>query len=386
MELLRDGREGRMFCLHPIARLASIAVAAGTLALVLVAGSAARISVTTIVVTTTADGADLAPGDKVCKAKLLIMQKPGAGTCTLRAAIQTASAGPRGTYVIVLPAGTLRLGVGGKGEDKAAKGDLDLNQANLTLVGKGPAKTTIDGGGIDRVLDVPPFSYVTVSDLRIVGGAAVENVGGGGALVRGAATFVRVVFDGDSASSRKGGGLYVIPHASAVLRQVTFVHNVADVGAGAYAAGKAQFTNVTFSGNNSAKGGGGLFVDGTGSALLLHVTITGNTGPGAAAIVVNGGGGFGMNGSIVEGSCFFGNAVFPQRNLVSNESCGGLVAPELGLGPLTVSGNGVPTHPLTAASPGVDFAFANTCPNVDARGVKRPQGAGCDAGAYELAP
>ena len=36
--------------------------------------------------------------------------------------------------------------------------------------------------------------------------------------------------------------------------------------------------------------------------------------------------------------------------------------------------------------PAIDAAAAATCPAVDQRGVARPQGGGCDAGAVEVAP
>ncbi|MCB0133230.1 MAG: hypothetical protein KDD78_20345, partial [Caldilineaceae bacterium] len=47
--------------------------------------------------------------------------------------------------------------------------------------------------------------------------------------------------------------------------------------------------------------------------------------------------------------------------------------------------NGGPTmtHALTADSPALDAARADACPATDQRGVARPQGAACDAGAFE---
>jgi hypothetical protein len=38
---------------------------------------------------------------------------------------------------------------------------------------------------------------------------------------------------------------------------------------------------------------------------------------------------------------------------------------------------------LLAGSPAVDAALLENCPATDQRGVSRPQGAGCDIGAYE---
>ena len=96
----------------------------------------------TIVVNTTVDAPDANPKDGMCKAKFAMLTKPGKSYCSLRAAIQTANFGPRGSYLIKLPTGSFHLTVLGKNEGKAAKGDLDVLQADVTLVGQGPAKTT----------------------------------------------------------------------------------------------------------------------------------------------------------------------------------------------------------------------------------------------------
>ncbi len=370
--------------------LPALVVASVALAVLFAEGSAARTTVTKmIVVNSKADAPDAKPKDGVCKAKFTMLTTPGKIYCTLRAAIQTADFGPRGTYLIKLPAGTFHLSVKGRGENNAAKGDLDLNQANLTLAGAGPQKTTIDASGIDRVLDEPyGFASATVRDLRIRGGSATDGPGGGGVIVRGGGvlTLERVVLDSNVATGvNDGGGVYVGDNSSALLTEVALTHNVADQGAGAQVTGKAKLTNVTFFGNNSGTGGGGLRITDKGTANLAHVTFAGNTGPLATAIGADGLG-FGMEASVVQGTCYFGTQTFPgSRNVVSNSSCPGLAVADVGLtGQLTVSGNGVPTDPLKATSPAVDFAFPNSCPATDARGVKRPQGAACDAGAFEL--
>lgn len=55
------------------------------------------------------------------------------------------------------------------------------------------------------------------------------------------------------------------------------------------------------------------------------------------------------------------------------------------LGPLGNHGGNVPTIPLLVGSPAIDAGVCDGAPNKDARGVTRPQGKGCDAGAFELA-
>jgi hypothetical protein len=53
------------------------------------------------------------------------------------------------------------------------------------------------------------------------------------------------------------------------------------------------------------------------------------------------------------------------------------------LGPLADNGGPTWTHALMDNSPAIDAAGSATCPATDQRGVARPQGQGCDIGAYE---
>jgi hypothetical protein len=77
-------------------------------------------------------------------------------------------------------------------------------------------------------------------------------------------------------------------------------------------------------------------------------------------------------------------------NLVTDGSCAPvagdrIVAPgAAGFGPLGDNGGPTPTHPLLPGSPALDMALAGVCPATDQRGIVRPQGVACDAGAFEL--
>ena len=368
------------------------ALAAAALALVLAAGSAAKPSATkTIVVDTFVDVADTKPVDGKCIGKL---KSKSGHRCSLRAAIQTANYGPRGSYVIKLPAGTFHLSAPGKYEGKAAKGDLDILQANVTVIGQGPGKTTIDGGGIDRVFDVSAFAGLTAQGLRITGGKTSGfkpgEDSGGSIRVRGVLKLQNVLVDSNNAGV-KGGGLYVDSTGGADLEEVTLAHNVAWNGAGIYVDGHASLTNVTIAGNNASTSGGGLEVaglGGNGKASLLHVTIAGNTAPSTNGSAATFGGTYTMRSSIVTGTCQQPTGAHfpsPQHNVITDKYCGDdPPVADAGLLTLAAEGDAVPTIGLKPTSPAIDFAFSNTCPKVDARGVKRPQGAGCDSGAYEL--
>src|SRR5262249_23094313 len=56
------------------------------------------------------------------------------------------------------------------------------------------------------------------------------------------------------------------------------------------------------------------------------------------------------------------------------------------LGPLADNGGGTQTRALLPGSPALDAGNTSGCPAAqDQRGVARPQGPGCDIGAYEVA-
>jgi CSLREA domain-containing protein len=76
-----------------------------------------------------------------------------------------------------------------------------------------------------------------------------------------------------------------------------------------------------------------------------------------------------------------GNVTLPA----TTPTCPGLVA-NPHLGPLADNGGPTATMALTAGSPAIDLIKPPCGTMPDQRGVPRPQGAGCDAGAYEFAP
>jgi hypothetical protein len=120
----------------------------------------------------------------------------------------------------------------------------------------------------------------------------------------------------------------------------------------------------------------------------VNSTITGNLGPGLAArpsgitltntlVANNGGDPYGYYADCV------GAVTLTGVNLIGDGSCGGL-AGDPKLGPLLNNGGLVPTHALLTGSPAINTADGATCLSADQRSAKRPQGAGCDIGAFEL--
>ena len=266
----------------------------------------------TFTVSSTDDAADVAPGDGSCDATppLVIARAAAQGPlfkkCTLRAAIQEANALP-GDDVITLPAGTYGLTIFGGEEDAAATGDLDIvaSGGKVTINGAGPDSTIIDGGGVDRVLDVLSTAGFALSGVTVSGGRTCGP--GGGIRSAGTLTLENSTVSGNTAISGSGsciqvttallinatgagdgGGIY---HAGAGLLAVTnstIRGNTADgIGGGILNIinGTLSMTNSIVSGNTAAAGGSGIFNGGT--AALTASTIRFNRAPG----VGNAGGG-----------------------------------------------------------------------------------------------
>lgn len=142
-------------------------------------------------------------------------------------------------------------------------------------------------------------------------------------------------------------------------------------------AGYAQFgrpstvSSTTISGNTTASYYGGIYA---GAAIVLQNSIvSGNTATsgfgncGGAAIADNG------------NNVYFGD----QSNCPTGGTNESTKDPKLGS--LADNGGPVKTQALQPGSSAIDIAAS--CPQaLDERGVSRPQGAACDAGAYEYAP
>jgi CSLREA domain-containing protein len=103
------------------------------------------------------------------------------GNCSLREAIRAANlnvavdACPSGSGVapdtITLPSNTYSLSIAGANEDAALSGVLDIT-GDLTITGALSTTTIIDGGALDRVLDIISGT-VTIANVTVRNGAAI---------------------------------------------------------------------------------------------------------------------------------------------------------------------------------------------------------------------
>jgi hypothetical protein len=240
---------------------------------------------------------------------------------------------------------------------------------------------------------------VTISGVTIKEGSTGDDGGGifnnGGNL-----TLTNSTVSGNSATLGFGGG--ILNNGSLNLTNSTVSGNgntATNIGGGIFNdnGGSVSLINSTVSGNSSHTAGG-IRNDNGGSVSLINSTVVSNTGTSTAGGIHN----FGsvtLTNSIVAnsltGSDCDGNPITSQGyNLDSDNTCnltatGDITNTNPLLGPLADNGGDTLTHALLAGSPAIDHIpngtnGCGTTITTDQRAGVRPQGSGCDIGAYEV--
>lgn len=309
--------------------------------------------------------------------------------------------------------------------------------------GDGAATTgaggTAEGGGVYSGREAT--LHLLDTEIRSNSASAVGSPGheggsanGGGAKIVGSFTIGGTTVEDNRADARGGqgpsnakqsggfsfgGGLDAEPPgAGSQLSSSTLDANVADASAGPGGAdglgigggaflesddGPLPAIDVTITGNiarasTGGSEGGGIYFAGTGQVLTLtNSTLSANSTTGQGGNIYDDNGTIAMGNTVVSaGVANPGSencaapAVSLGHNLDSHDQCGFRAAGDLidkdpVLGPLQNNGGPVQTLSLSPGSPAIDAGAASACPAVDARGVLRPAGGGCDIGAFELA-
>ncbi len=235
-------------------------------------------------------------------------------------------------------------------------------------------RATGAGGGImARISD----GYIDMTVLRSTISGNQAGVSGGGAYLDSPnqtfdIRFVNSTFSGNSVTNGNGGGLYLAETEGSL--QIALV-------------------NSTVAQNSAGQGGGVHIFDRaeapayyTSTLRLTNSIIAANQGNDCA-------------GEVATGVNFSGQRVLSfGHNLDSDGTClpttvrqaSDLPNGAANLGPLADNGGPTETHALLAGSQALAAADNAVCAaqpvnNSDQRGVARPQGAGCDIGAYERA-
>ena len=251
---------------------------AGLLAVLMVAmaivlgPSSLPVSAANFTVDSIDDTIDISPGDGVCQ------DGSEALACSLRAAIMEANA-LAGADTITVPAGTFTLTIAGSGENASATGDLDITE-NVTITGAGSGSTIIDGGALDRVLQVQSGS-VTLSGLTLQNGLAPTVEGGGGVYIVDAAlvTATDVIIQNNDVVPSEGapaGGIFV--DGTLDLSNSQVLSNTAQFGGGIYNLGTLVIDQTTVQGNadDDAYGGAGGILNNGGDMTVTRSAIISN--------------------------------------------------------------------------------------------------------------
>lgn len=186
-----------------------------------------------------------------------------------------------------------------------------------------------------------------------------------------------------------GGGIH-ISVGEWEIHNSTISGNTANDGGGIFNGGILRVYNSTISGNQAVHGGG-VYHTYTRPAKFSFVTVAENT--------ADYGGGLGDFGSGIQitnslvalntsQNCQ-GNIMPIGKNLEDDGSCGFDINENPLLEPLGDNGGPTYTHAIPSFSPAAEVAAPCTAlsftgsMSIDQRGETRPQGAGCDLGAYE---
>ena len=362
-----------------------------------------------------------------------------ANSCTLRDAITAAASGDtihfgladNATIVLISAttlAPTVDLTIDGTG---VANLTIDGNHAvrpftlagiTVTLANLRLVNGAANGGGIfaggGGGIRADNNTTLTVQHCVVSGGTA--GYGGGGIYVEGPTTISDSIITGNS-SSETGGGINVQGSGPLTIDSSTVSDNHSSEGGGIYDQGGLHLTNSTVSGNSASDAGGGVHVSDV-FAVISNDTFYGNSAVAGGAIFHA----FGVSYAnvTIADSTFAANTASPGYgadldyllygtwNLVNDIFTGGCRRAGsdpaaildatgsfdagtscqfpaansnafLDLGPL--GDHGGPTFTILPgiASAAIDGGSCAVGTTVDQRGIARPQGGGCDAGAVE---
>ncbi len=251
-----------------------------------------------------------------------------------------------------------------------------------------PATTGTSGGAINS------SGTLTVTTSSFTGNTGQE---GGGVFNQKSATITNSTFSNNKATIY-GGGALLNAAGSETVSGDTFTGNTGPGGGAIDNDTTLKISDSTFSGNTGGSNGGGA-VENFGATTITQSTLAGNTSPYGADILNYTGYTLSISMSIVSGGLSGSNCggqapvTDAGYNIDSGSSCGFSAAghsqsntqPQLDA--LAANGGPTQTMALPAGSPAVDAIPAATpgCQgSTDQRGTSRPQGSGCDTGAYEL--
>lgn len=285
-----------------------------------------------------------------------------------------------------------------------------LNGSNVVFAGN---TASITAGGLWNNM----AATVNLADVEF---RMNESDGDAGGLYNAGSLEMTLVTFTENIADDNGGAILTAPGSMTVLYDANVNNNSADFGGGLYNGGLTHFYTSSLTVNTAFGGlGGAIYNDNANPGVQLrNTTISGNmlVPPGSPG----GGGIYNDNGDLlIEFSTIASNGpdgVYNTlgahwqidntiiayhvtnctnpgigssgHNIDSADTCNfiegsDMVNTDPFLLPLGLNGATTLSHGLNTGSPALDSATPDTCTSEDQRHVSRPQGAGCDRGAFE---
>ncbi len=263
-------------------------------------------------------------------------------SCSLRQAIQSANTDTAfggctsGSHAdtIELKAGHryIRELPGPDAEDNNVSGDFDI-ASKITITVKGSGKAELNGGGLDRVLQVLPGGALSASDLTLRDGDVAEHQpssysAGGAILAQGDLTLTHSKLTNNRARTASGcncgGGIAAIGPAVVTLDNDKILdNNVENIGGAiAWLGGKLRVNHTTMAGNKADYAGGAVYFGadaGHNSAAIRNSTMSKNQSLTAAD---NAGGGAVIVADFANSKLSLSNSTITENK--SNANGGGI--------------------------------------------------------------
>ena len=328
-------------------------------------------------------------------------------SCSLREAIIAANTnsfyngctGGSGADVIMLPSGTYTL----ISVLPVITSDIEIRRDGATNpIVQANASPNIASY---RVFEINPAGTLNINGLvvrhgRCMGACGTSGYSGGG-IYNGGTLYVNESTVTLNYVNADGGGIYNAGIAyisnSTISGNLTYNKGTGayfDDGGGIYNADTLTMTNTTISGNQ-AYFGGGIYTSIDSTLTMTNCTISNNAGRLPSPPGPTSGGIFISRGTLnytntiiansSNGDCYNSSGTIGTnvKNLVENGSCFPYLSGDPKLSSLRDNGGYTYTHALLIGSIAIDAGDATACPGNDQRRVTRPQGVGCDIGAYE---